>query len=120
MCYFILFIIIVYVYNCSPYSFIETLVLVPLLLLCLYFRLVYVLMGALFIVSYPLSKILDCCLGKDHGTFYRRSQLKALIDIHGEGSRMEGAGTREDTLTKDEVTIIKVNKKGWFTSIINS
>lgn len=76
-----------------------------------YFRLVYFLMGALFIISYPLSKLLDCCLGTDQGTFFKRAQLKALIDIHGEESRAEGVKIREETLTQDEVTIIKVTTR---------
>ncbi|CAL1547310.1 unnamed protein product [Lymnaea stagnalis] len=69
--------------------------------------LVYLLMGIFFIISFPLSILLDCCLGKEHGTFFRRAQLKALIDIHGEDSQAEGLGAREDTLSHDEVAIIK-------------
>lgn len=67
---------------------------------------VYFLMGAFFIVAYPFSKMLDWFLGTEHGTFYRRGQLKALIDIHGEESQANlGSGT--DALSKDEVMIIK-------------
>jgi len=33
-------------------------------------------MGAFFVIAWPLSKLLDCVLGKDHSTFYRRAQLK--------------------------------------------
>ena len=35
-----------------------------------------------FIISYPLSKLLDFLLGKDTNTFYRRAELKELLDIH--------------------------------------
>ena len=66
-------------------------------------------MALFFIISYPLSKLLDCCLGSDHGTFFRRGQLKALIDIHGEDTSAEGLGHREDALIHDEVAIIKVS-----------
>ncbi|XP_059165428.1 uncharacterized protein LOC131947999 isoform X2 [Physella acuta] len=69
--------------------------------------LVYLLMAVFFIISFPLSLLLDCCLGKEHGTFFRRAQLKALIEIHGEDSQAEGLGPREDTLSHDEVAIIK-------------
>lgn len=70
--------------------------------------LVYFLMGVFFIVAYPLSKMLDCCLGTEHGTFFRRGQLKALIDIHGADNSDESH--KNDTLTIDEVAIIKVGK----------
>ncbi|KAH9503668.1 DUF21 domain-containing protein [Bulinus truncatus] len=69
--------------------------------------LVYLLMGAFFIVSFPLSLLLDCCLGTEHGTFFRRAQLKALIEIHGEDSQADGLGQREESLSHDEVAIIK-------------
>ncbi|RUS77967.1 hypothetical protein EGW08_014276 [Elysia chlorotica] len=69
--------------------------------------LVYFMMGAFFIIAYPFSKMLDWFLGTDHGTFYRRGQLKALIDIHGEESQTGGHSSLEDALSKDEVLIIK-------------
>ncbi|CAG5132105.1 unnamed protein product [Candidula unifasciata] len=69
--------------------------------------LVYFLMGVCFIITYPLSKLLDCCFGTEHRTFFRRAQLKALIDIHGGESQTDGVKFREDALTQDEVTIIK-------------
>ncbi|XP_035827215.1 DUF21 domain-containing protein At5g52790 [Aplysia californica] len=69
--------------------------------------LVYFMMGLFFVISYPLAKLLDCCLGSDHGTFYRRGQLKALIDIHGEDSHADGLGSRDEALSHDEVAIIK-------------
>ncbi|XP_050392217.1 uncharacterized protein LOC126810901 [Patella vulgata] len=65
--------------------------------------LVYFLMGLFFIISWPLAKLLDCILGKDHETFYRRGQLKALVDLHGNGEETQGV----DPLSVDEVLIIK-------------
>ncbi|XP_071135170.1 uncharacterized protein [Mytilus edulis] len=71
---------------------------------------VYLLIGMFCIISWPLSKLLDCLLGKDHGTFYRRAELKVLVDLHSSsspnlvnGSDHEG----EESLTVDEVLIIK-------------
>ncbi|XP_052086801.1 uncharacterized protein LOC127724058 isoform X2 [Mytilus californianus] len=71
---------------------------------------VYLLIGMFCIISWPLSKLLDCLLGKDHGTFYRRGELKVLVDLHASspphlanGSDHEG----EESLTVDEVLIIK-------------
>jgi len=60
-------------------------------------------------VSYPISKLLDCILGKDHGTFFKRAELKELVEIHG-GTSNEGnqAGReKEEALTYDEIMIIK-------------
>ncbi|XP_052811743.1 uncharacterized protein LOC128239234 [Mya arenaria] len=64
--------------------------------------LVYLLMGLFFVVAWPLSKLLDCLLGKDHSTFFRRAQLKVLVDLHGEAREHA-----HETLTRDEVLIIK-------------
>ncbi|XP_070188562.1 uncharacterized protein [Littorina saxatilis] len=70
--------------------------------------LVYMLMGLLFIISWPLSKLLDCILGEDHGTFYRRGQLKVLVDMHGPGkAHKNGEHDKDEQLTIDEVLIIK-------------
>lgn len=64
--------------------------------------LVYFLMAAFFIVSWPISKLLDCLLGKNHGTFFRRAELKALVDLH-QNSVLDD----EDPLTIDEALIIQ-------------
>lgn len=79
------------------------------------FRLVYCLIVVLFVVAWPLSKVLDCLLGHDHGMFYRRGQLKVLVDLHGPSSQHSdgpGPGGGDDKvdehLTIDEVLIIKV------------
>lgn len=47
------------------------------------FRLVWGIIGVLFLVAWPLSKLLEWLLGKNQGTFYRRAELEALVDIHG-------------------------------------
>lgn len=73
--------------------------------------LVYVLMGLLFVVTWPLSKLLDCVLGEDHGTFFRRAQLKVLVDLHGPNSQANLSHQQEEDddepLSIDEVLIIK-------------
>ncbi|KAL0299586.1 UNVERIFIED_CONTAM: DUF21 domain-containing protein [Sesamum radiatum] len=51
-------------------------------------------------VAYPVSKLLDWLLGKNHSVIFRRAELKALVDLHG-----VKAGKGGD-LTDDETTII--------------
>ncbi|KAI8520367.1 hypothetical protein Bbelb_001210 [Branchiostoma belcheri] len=63
---------------------------------------VRVLIFLTFIISWPLSKLLDCLLGEDHGTFFRRAELRALVDIHAEEAR-----ENEEPLNTDEVLIIQ-------------
>ncbi|EFC40934.1 CBS and cyclic nucleotide-binding domain-containing protein [Naegleria gruberi] len=46
------------------------------------FWLVWFLIGLAFIISYPISKLLDWILGADHGTLYKRTELKELVNIH--------------------------------------
>jgi CBS domain containing-hemolysin-like protein len=45
--------------------------------------LLWVFVVALFPIAYPISRFLDCCLGEDHGTRYRRDELKEFIRLHG-------------------------------------
>jgi metal transporter CNNM len=52
-------------------------------------------------VSYPVGKILDYLLGHNDSGMFRRTQLKALVGIHG-----EEAGKGGD-LSHDETTIIQ-------------
>jgi metal transporter CNNM len=52
-------------------------------------------------VAYPASKVLDCLLGADNaGTYYKRAELKELVNIHGQPS----AGA---VLTNDEISVIR-------------
>lgn len=69
--------------------------------------LVYFLMGLFFIISYPIAKILDLVLGRGHGTYYRRDELKALVNLHGLTRTNESANPHHDILTKDEIMIIQ-------------
>jgi metal transporter CNNM len=42
---------------------------------------VWLLIAALFVIAWPISHLLDCILGTHGDTFYRRTELKALIKI---------------------------------------
>lgn len=53
-------------------------------------------------ISWPLSKLLDCVLGTEHGTFFRRAELSALVDLHQQNDH-----ENEEPLSKDEAMIIK-------------
>merc|ERR1712000_440283 len=67
--------------------------------------LVWLLIGILFPIGYPLGKLLDCILGHDSGTFYRRAELKELVGIHELTNEDDDEGA--ERLTQDEVNIIK-------------
>ncbi|KVH87689.1 protein of unknown function DUF21 [Cynara cardunculus var. scolymus] len=45
--------------------------------------LIRVLVWFWFPVAYPISKVLDCILGKGHVSLFRRAELKTLVDFHG-------------------------------------
>lgn len=59
-----------------------------------------VLVWVCFPVSYPISKLLDYLLGKEHVALFRRAELKTLVDFHGNEAGKGGE------LTHDETTII--------------
>lgn len=52
-------------------------------------------------INIPIGLTLDKVLGHRHTALFRRGELKALVDIHGEGQSFGGH------LTADEVRIIK-------------
>ncbi|KAK9465670.1 hypothetical protein V1512DRAFT_44770 [Lipomyces arxii] len=59
---------------------------------------VQLLMYIMYPVAYPTALLLDNVLGEDHGTVYRKAQLKTLVSLH----KSMGA----ERLNNDEVTII--------------
>ncbi|KAJ8540994.1 hypothetical protein K7X08_001810 [Anisodus acutangulus] len=61
---------------------------------------VQLLLWLFFPIAYPISKVLDCMLGKGHAALLRRAELKTFMDFHG-----NEAGKGGD-LTHDETTII--------------
>lgn len=50
-------------------------------------------------VAWPTAKLLDYCLGEEHGTTYRKAELKTFVTLH------QQIGTEH--LNDDEVTIIR-------------
>ncbi|KAK1433165.1 hypothetical protein QVD17_10071 [Tagetes erecta] len=62
--------------------------------------LVRVLVWIWFPVAYPISKVLDCMLGKGHVSLFRRAELKTLVDFHGNKAGKGGS------LSLHETTII--------------
>jgi len=68
------------------------------------------------IIAFPISIILDLIFDKNHGTYYRRAELKELVAIHGEGDEENPQSPTHShsdglnpipRLNRDEVTIIK-------------
>ena len=55
----------------------------------------------LFVVSWPVAKLLDLMLGQSHGMIYRRAELKELIDFHSQQNHHGG------DLNIDAVTIMR-------------
>lgn len=60
------------------------------------------LMFLLFIIAWPISKVLDFVLGGEKAISYRRAELKQLVEYHAVESKEGG------DLTREEVQIIKV------------
>ncbi|KAI7986394.1 DUF21 domain-containing protein [Camellia lanceoleosa] len=61
---------------------------------------VRVLVWICFPIAYPISKLLDFLLGHGHVALFRRTELKTLVDLHGNEAGKGGE------LTHDETTII--------------
>ncbi|EJU04628.1 DUF21-domain-containing protein, partial [Dacryopinax primogenitus] len=74
---------------CSRYGLVIGAVMAP------YVR---VLIWALFIVAWPVAKVLEFVLGPHHGIIYRRSELKELINMHAAAEHM-GGDLKGDTVT---------------------
>ena len=86
-------------------------------------RPVWGLIGITFIISFPISLLLDLLLGKDHGTFYRRAgkhaqlmhirsltqrkELKELVKLHAKETNPENATVKKEGLGYDEATVIR-------------
>ncbi|RKO91099.1 hypothetical protein BDK51DRAFT_20603 [Blyttiomyces helicus] len=60
---------------------------------------VRILIWVVYIIAYPIARLLDWILGHKHGVIYRRSELKELMALHGED--------QEGPLTKDEVSVLR-------------
>lgn len=50
---------------------------------------VWVIIVLSFPISWPVSKALDCMLGADHHTYYRRSELKHFVVAHAQPEARE-------------------------------
>lgn len=61
---------------------------------------VLALMYIMGIAAWPTAKLLDYLLGEDHGTVYKKSGLKTLVNLH------QSLGLEHERLNEDEVTII--------------
>lgn len=61
--------------------------------------LVHVAMIIMAPIAWPTAKLLDWCLGEEHGTTYRKAELKTFVSLH------QQIGT--ENLNEDEVTIIR-------------
>jgi len=61
-----------------------------------------VLIFVTFFISWPISKLLDYCLGREHITRYKHNELKELVSMHSEGVAGESGA-----LSLDESTIIR-------------
>jgi metal transporter CNNM len=70
--------------------------------------LVWALIYLLWVVSYPLSKVLDCVVGGHDGCAFTKSELRALLRIHGPGAATPGGApcVRFGRLSSAEVHVV--------------
>ncbi|XP_028772781.1 DUF21 domain-containing protein At2g14520 isoform X2 [Neltuma alba] len=59
---------------------------------------VRVLVCICFPIAYPISKLLDFLLGKQHHALFRRAELKTLVDLHSNEAGKGGELTRDETM----------------------
>ncbi|KAF7809956.1 DUF21 domain-containing protein [Senna tora] len=59
---------------------------------------VRILVWICFPIAYPISKLLDFLLGKQHHALFRRAELKTLVDLHGNEAGKGGELTRDETM----------------------
>ena len=52
-------------------------------------------------IAYPISRVLDHVLGKDHSTVFRRAELKELTKAH-----LATEGNQQGSLSMDEVRVL--------------
>lgn len=69
-------------------------------------RFVFLLMIVLSPIAWPIAKLLDHLLGEEHGTMYRRGELKTFVGLHKKNLINNGEGLEDNSLNDDEVTII--------------
>jgi len=55
-----------------------------------------------FVIAWPISKLLDLIIGTEQGTFFKRAELKQLIDLHGKRNAKSHGTIREEALSLDE------------------
>ena len=68
--------------------------------------LVRIFMVLLFILAYPVGKLLDCILGVEIGNTYTRAQFKKLIELHTASAIRERYGDEEGIGQSDLVLIV--------------